>query len=56
MCIRDRYKAIKEDCNRVLNEKSVHTNNILFNRIDHIEREIGYIRSIKLNEGQAGID
>ena len=29
------YKAIKEDYNRVLNGKSVHTNNILFNRINH---------------------
>ena len=56
MCIRDRYKAIKEDHNCVLNEKAIHTNNILFNRLDYIEREIGYIRSIKLNEGQAGID
>ena len=50
------YKAIKEDHNRILNEKAIHTNNVLFNRIDHIEREIGYIRSIKLNQGQTGID
>ena len=39
------YKAIKKDHNRVLNEKAIYNNNVLFNRIDLMEREIGYIRS-----------
>ena len=33
------YKAIKEDHNRVLNEKAIYNNNVLFNRIDLIERD-----------------
>ena len=50
------YKATKENYDRILNEKSIHKNNILFNRVNDIERDISYVRSIKLIEGQVGID
>ena len=50
------YKATKENYNLVLNEKSKHKNNILFNRINDIERELSCNRLIGSIEGQVGVD
>ena len=50
------YKATKENYDYILNEKSIHKNNILFNKVNDIERDISCVRSIKFIKGQIGID
>ena len=50
------YKATKANYDRILNEKSIHKNNILFNRVNDIERDTSCVRSIKFIKGQIGID